>query len=211
MKDELRIEQVWKTMEIPDEVILRLTYLRGVGIEKATRLIQAGYETIEKIAAANKDELASALDYSISWATNLIHKAREVVKKIESGELTWDEVLESVSRTRRQMDALKRPEWKKTPPSREIPDEVILHLTYLDDVGNKKAKQLVHAGYETIEEIASANKYHLASALGYYTATGVFLAEKLIYRASRVVEEIESGELTWDEVLERARQKRRKS
>ena len=197
--------------KIPDEVILRLTYLRDVSIKKAKQLVSAGYDTIEKIASANKYGLANALGYYTEigefLADKLIYRASRVVEEIESGELTWDEVLE---KARLQIESPVRLKKKVTPPSRKIPEEVILRLTYLLDVLIKEAKQLVHAGYDTIEEIASADKYDLADALGYYTDIEVSLADRLIYRAREVVKKKESGELTWDEVMERAHQKRRK-
>ncbi len=214
---KLKGEKVGKTTKIPDEVILRLTYLRGVGIKTAKQLVHAGYETIEKIASANKYDLANELEkivseyVSVSRANSLILKAREVVKKIESGELSWEEVMMSVQKTRRQMDALKGkipPEKKKTSLSGKIPDEVILRLTYLDGVGIKTADELIYAGYGTIEEIASANKYEIATVVRYYS---VSRADSLILKAREVVKEVESGGLTWDEVIEIERRKWKKT
>jgi hypothetical protein len=68
--------------------IARLIILPGIEREFAKKLAIAGFDTIEKVANADKKELADTVpDLSISIAEDTIHLAAFVLRKTESGDI----------------------------------------------------------------------------------------------------------------------------
>ncbi|TET10950.1 MAG: DNA-directed RNA polymerase subunit K [Candidatus Thorarchaeota archaeon] len=75
------------TTTIEDTVAL-LTNIPGVGPKTAEKLAAAGFDTLEKVATADKEELAAAVaGLSVSKAEATIAETVDVLEKVKSGAL----------------------------------------------------------------------------------------------------------------------------
>lgn len=75
------------TTTIEDTVAL-LTNIPGVGPKTAEKLAAAGFDTLEKVATADKEELAAAVaGLSVSKAEATIVETVDVLEKVKSGAL----------------------------------------------------------------------------------------------------------------------------
>ena len=78
-------EQPTTTIE---ETVALLTNIPGVGPKTAEKLAAAGFDTLEKVATADKEELAAAIaGLSVSKAEATIVETLDVLEKVKSGAL----------------------------------------------------------------------------------------------------------------------------
>lgn len=71
-----------------EETVAMLTNIPGVGPKTAEKLAAAGYDTLEKVATADKEELAAAVaGLSVSKAEATIVETVDVLEKVKSGVL----------------------------------------------------------------------------------------------------------------------------
>ncbi|MHA2026088.1 MAG: DNA-directed RNA polymerase subunit K [Candidatus Thorarchaeota archaeon] len=71
-----------------EETVALITNIPGVGPKTAEKLAAAGYDTLEKIATADKEELAAAVaGLSVSKAEATIVETVDVLEKVKSGVL----------------------------------------------------------------------------------------------------------------------------
>jgi DNA-directed RNA polymerase subunit K/omega len=81
--EESKTEEPTTTIE---ERIALLTNIPGVGPKTAEKLIAAGFDTLEKIATGDKEELAAAVaGLSVAKAEAIIVEAEDVLEKVKSG------------------------------------------------------------------------------------------------------------------------------
>ena len=65
-----------------------MTNIPGVGPKTGEKLIASGYDTLEKVATADKEELAAAVaGLSVAKAEAIIVEAEDVLEKVKSGVL----------------------------------------------------------------------------------------------------------------------------
>jgi DNA-directed RNA polymerase subunit K/omega len=71
-----------------EEKVRLLNNIAGVGPKTAEKLIAAGYDSLEKVAKADKEELAAGVaGLSVSKAEAIIVEAEDVLEKVKSGVL----------------------------------------------------------------------------------------------------------------------------
>ena len=71
-----------------EENVAVLTNIPGVGPKTGEKLIASGYDTLEKVATADKEELAAAVaGLSVAKAEAIIVEAEDVLEKVKSGVL----------------------------------------------------------------------------------------------------------------------------
>lgn len=71
-----------------DEKIARLGHIPGVGPKTGEKLVAAGFDSLKKVADADKDALAEAVSgLSPTKAETVIEESENVLKSVESGKL----------------------------------------------------------------------------------------------------------------------------
>ena len=80
-------EEVEETTESTiDEIVALLTNIPGVGPKTAEKLGAAGFDTLEKVVEADKEELAAAVaGLSVAKAEATIAEAADLLEKVKSG------------------------------------------------------------------------------------------------------------------------------
>jgi DNA-directed RNA polymerase subunit K/omega len=69
-----------------EEIVALLTNIPGVGPKTAEKLAAAGYDTLEKVVEADKEELAAAVaGLSVTKAETTIAEAADLLEKVKSG------------------------------------------------------------------------------------------------------------------------------
>jgi DNA-directed RNA polymerase subunit K/omega len=118
-----------------EEVVAMLTNIPGVGPKTAEKLVAAGYDTLEKVATADKEELAGAVaGLSVSKAEATIVETVDVLEKVKSGVLD----LSGKSKSKR----------KKAPE----PDPDIHELDPLEAVDKAEERKKLVTGYDKEKE-----------------------------------------------------------
>ena len=71
-----------------EEIVALLTNIPGVGPKTAEKLGAAGFDTLEKVVKADKEELAAAVaGLSVAKAEATIAEAADLLEKVKSGEV----------------------------------------------------------------------------------------------------------------------------
>jgi len=142
-----------------DEQAQELTDLGGVGEAKAQTLREAGYESVEHIAAASQEQLQDIDGISTALAARL---------KAETDEVEVSDDVEA------DIDEMGDDEEAEDEADAEAADEVaedededeIEELTDISGVGAAKAESLEDAGYDTVAKIKGASQDELADVDG---------------------------------------------
>ncbi len=100
-----------------EEIVGILANIPGVGPKTAEKLVEAGYNTIEKVSKAEKEALAAAVSgLSEAKAEAVIGEAFDLQEKIESGAVD----LSGKSKSKRKKAPEPEPEKHDLPPIEEI-------------------------------------------------------------------------------------------
>ncbi len=100
-----------------EEIIAILAHIPGVGPKTAEKLVEAGYDTVEKVSKAEKEALAAAVSgLSEAKAEAVIGEAFDLQEKIESGAVD----LSGKSKSKRKKAPEPEPEKHELPPIDEI-------------------------------------------------------------------------------------------
>ncbi|TFG34834.1 DNA-directed RNA polymerase subunit K [Candidatus Thorarchaeota archaeon] len=100
-----------------EEIVALLANIPGVGPKTAEKLAEAGYDTIEKIAKAEKEALAAAVSgLSVPKAEAVIGEAFDLQEKIESGAVD----LSGRAKSKRKKAPEPEPEKHELPAIEEI-------------------------------------------------------------------------------------------
>jgi len=143
-----------------------LESLPGVGKKTRERLIEAGYDTVEKIAKARSAPLA---------------------KKVSG--LSKDDAQEMIAAAKKQLKESKAPH-----PPEEVPPEVTgPPLTSLPGVGKKLAARLVDAGYDSVARLSRARPDKVAAAV---SGLSVERASEIVSSAKEMVQQIQISSIT---------------
>ncbi|MCS7124965.1 MAG: helix-hairpin-helix domain-containing protein [Candidatus Bathyarchaeota archaeon] len=67
--------------ETPSGVMLELTEIKGIGVKRAEQLKTLGFKTVEDLAEASAEDLASKLKVSPKITKRWIEEARKLLKK----------------------------------------------------------------------------------------------------------------------------------
>ncbi|MHA1951340.1 MAG: DNA-directed RNA polymerase subunit K [Candidatus Thorarchaeota archaeon] len=118
-----------------EETVALLTNIPGVGPKTAEKLAAAGYDTLEKVATADKEELAAAVaGLSVSKAEATIVETEDVLEKVKSGALD----LSGKSKAKR----------KKAPE----PDPDIHELDPMEAIDKAEERKKLVTGYDKEKE-----------------------------------------------------------
>lgn len=128
-----------------------LTEIGGVGESKAKLLREAGYTSIEDVAAASQQELAEIEGVGNALAARIM---------AEVGELTVEEPDDEPVEAEPAEPDESEDEEPEEPPLEER------ELTDISGVGESKADLLREAGYESVPELAAASREELAEIEG---------------------------------------------
>ncbi|MGQ4913023.1 MAG: DNA-directed RNA polymerase subunit K [Candidatus Thorarchaeota archaeon] len=113
------------------DIIALLANVPGIGPKTAEKLAVAGYNTLQKLAEADKDELAAAVGgLSPAKAEVVIEETQQLLKSVAAGEV------ELTGRT--------KPKRKKAPE----PEPDKHDLPHLDEVSRAEARTKLATGYE---------------------------------------------------------------
>lgn len=100
-----------------EEIIALLTHIPGVGPKTAEKLAEAGYNTIEKVAKAEKEALAAAVSgLSEPKAEVVIGEAFDLQEKIDSGAID----ISGKTKSKRKKAPEPEPEKHELPSIEEI-------------------------------------------------------------------------------------------
>ena len=133
-----------------------LTDLGGVDEEKAKILREAGYETVEHVAAASQDQLQAVEGISTALAARLKAETDEVEisddVEADVDELGGDEESDEADADDEEADADDEDEFEE--------------LTDISGIGASKAEALEEAGYSTVDQVRGADQDELADVSG---------------------------------------------
>jgi len=133
-----------------------LTDLGGVDEEKAKILREAGYETVEHVAAASQDQLQAVEGISTALAARLKAETDEVEisddVEADVDELGGDEESDEADADEEEADADDEDEFEE--------------LTDISGIGASKAEALEEAGYSTVDQVRGADQDELADVSG---------------------------------------------
>ena len=133
-----------------------LTDLGGVDEEKAKILREAGYETVEHVAAASQDQLQAVEGISTALAARLKAETDEVEisddVEADVDELGGDEESDEADADDEEADADDEDEFEE--------------LTDISGIGASKAEALEEAGYSTVDQVRGADQGELAEVSG---------------------------------------------
>ncbi len=131
-----------------------LTDLGGVGEKKAEILREAGFETVEHVAAASQDQLQEIDGISTALAARLKAETDEV-EISDDAEADVEDIGDD------------EPEEEAADDEDDEDDEpAIQELTDISGVGEAKADSLREAGFDTVEKVAGADQDELANVDG---------------------------------------------
>lgn len=100
-----------------EEIVTILANIPGVGPKTAEKLVEAGYDTIEKVSKAEKEALAAAVSgLSEAKAEAVIGESFDLQEKIESGAVD----LSGKAKSKRKKAPEPEPEKHELPPIEEI-------------------------------------------------------------------------------------------
>jgi large subunit ribosomal protein L32e len=137
-----------------------LTDLGGVGEEKAKILREAGYETVEHVAAASQDQLQAIEGISTALAARLKAETDEVEisddVEADVDELGGDE----------EADADDESDADEAEADEDEDEDEIQKLTDISGIGASKAEALEEAGYNTVDQVRGADQDELAEVSG---------------------------------------------
>ena len=136
-----------------DETAQELTDLGGIGEEKAKTLREAGYETVEHVAAASQDQLQDIDGISTALAARL--KAETDAVEITDDVETDVEELEPEDADDDEDAA-----------DDDTDEPEIEELTDISGVGDSKADALREAGFDSVDKVRGADQDQLASIDG---------------------------------------------
>ena len=119
-----------KAPEVSKDTIVELTSIPGVGGKLAERLAKAGYDSMERIARARASSISKKVDgISSDGAKKLVSAAKEAMMMADAPETEPAEVGEA---------------------------ETKMNLKDVPGVGDKLAKSLTSAGYDSVERLSRA-------------------------------------------------------
>jgi large subunit ribosomal protein L32e len=147
-----------------------LTGLGGVDEETAASLREAGYESIEHVAAADQDDLEGVEGVSTALAAR--------IKAETAGIEVNDEVDAAVAELgdSDEDDTEAEPSEEQVAATGDTDEaETIGDLTDISGVGEQKAEALREAGYDTVDYIRGASQDELADVEG----VGMALAARI--------------------------------
>jgi len=132
-----------------------LTDLGGVDEEKAKILREAGYETVEHVAAASQDQLQAVEGISTALAARL---------KAETDEV---EISDDVEADVDELGGEEADEGDDEEEEADADDEdEFEELTDISGIGASKAEALEEAGYSTVDQVRGADQGELAEVSG---------------------------------------------
>ncbi len=142
-----------------EETTQELTDLGGVGEEKAEILREAGYESVEHIAAASQDQLQEIEGISTALAARI---------KAETDEVEISDDVEA------DVEELE-PDDAGEEETEEDDEPEITELTDISGVGESKAESLREAGFDNVDKVRGADQDELADVDG----VGMALAARI--------------------------------
>ncbi len=102
----------------PEEIADMLTNIQGVGPKNAVKLLEEGYDSIQKVAEANAEELAESISgFSVSKAEDIIDEAKALLEAIEAGVV---DVTGKAKKSKRKKAPEPDPEIHELPPGEVI-------------------------------------------------------------------------------------------
>lgn len=156
------------------ESAFSLTQLPGVGSKLEERLIDAKYETVEKISRSRPASLSKKVEgLSLSGAKKLVDTAKEMVKRHEKASAPVDELETQIGV---EEEAISPPK---------------LSLTEVPGLGSKLALSLERAGYDSVARLARASPENVAKKVGGLStakATSFVRAAKGLIREQELAE-----------------------
>jgi len=136
-----------------------LTDLGGVDEEKAKILREAGYETVEHVAAASQDQLQAVEGISTALAARLKAETDEVEisddVEADLDELGGDEESDDSDEDAADDEA-----------DADDEEDEFEELTDISGIGASKAEALEEAGYNTVDQVRGADQDELAEVSG---------------------------------------------
>jgi large subunit ribosomal protein L32e len=146
-----------------------LTELGGVDDETADALRDAGFETVEHVAAASQDQLQDVEGVSTALAARLKAETDEVAVS-DDVEADVEEVGGDEDEDEDEAEAEAQAEAEE-----EDDEPAIEELTDISGVGDAKADSLREAGYNTVDQVKGASQDELADVDG----VGMALAARI--------------------------------
>ena len=171
-----------KAPPVLPESAFTLTQLPGVGSKLAERLIDAKYETVEKISRARPASLSKKVEgLSRSGAEKLVDTAKEMVRRHERATAPVAEPETPISSEEESI----------SPPR--------LSLTDVPGLGSKLALSLERAGYDSVARLARASPENVAKKVG---GLSIAKATSFVRAAKGLIREQELAELVGEPTTE---------
>ncbi len=168
-----------KVSRVLPESAFSLKELPGIGAKLEEKLVNAKYETVEKISRARPPSLAKKVEgLSLAGAKNLIEAAKDLVTKSKTAGVPSETPLETTDE-------------EAGPPK--------LLLTAIPGLGSKLASSMSRAGYDSVARIARASPGNIAKKVdGLSTAK----AESIVKAAKELIHDQEMTQLTGESSIE---------
>ncbi len=108
-------------LEQLENIKLVLTFIQGIGPKTSDKMIEAGYDTVEKVMEASSEEMAEAVSgLSVSKAKSVIEETKEIKEQVEAAKLD----LKKARRGRRRKVVDEEPDSYGLPPAGAIEHEI---------------------------------------------------------------------------------------
>ncbi|MFW6435231.1 MAG: 50S ribosomal protein L32e [Halovenus sp.] len=134
-----------------------LTDLGGVDEEKAEILREAGYETVEHVAAASQDQLQAIEGISTALAARM---------KAETDEVEISDDVEADVDERGDDEETDESDAEEEADADDEDEDEFEELTDISGIGASKAEALEEAGYKTVDQVRGADQDELAEVGG---------------------------------------------
>ncbi len=135
-----------------EETVALLTNIPGVGPKTAEKLAAAGFDTLEKVATADKEELAAAVaGLSVAKAEATIVETLDVLEKVRSGALD----LSGKSKSKRKKAPEPEPDRHKLEPM-EVVDKAEERGQLVTGYDKEKAEMGIPVGPKWLTKFEKA-------------------------------------------------------
>ncbi|MHA1909050.1 MAG: DNA-directed RNA polymerase subunit K [Candidatus Thorarchaeota archaeon] len=129
-----------------------LTNIQGVGPKNAVKLVEKEYDTINKIAEADAEELAAAVSgFSVAKAVTIIDEAKALLELIEAGVVD----LSGKKKSKRKKAQEPDPDRHDLPPSEEI-EQAFERVSLTTGLETEKSGLGIHAGPKWLTKFEKA-------------------------------------------------------
>ncbi|TFG05448.1 hypothetical protein EU538_11340 [Candidatus Thorarchaeota archaeon] len=157
-----------------DKMQSKLTDLPGVGEKTVESLIQAGFDSPEKIAKSSANTLAKKVDgVGRATAGKIIAAAKKMTEPVKKKPTKKKATKKEVKRSRSK----KKPERSEKAGKSDAP------MTKLPGVGKKTRDSLIAAGYDSVEKISRSKAAKIAKDV---EGVGKATAERIVEAAKNL-------------------------